>query len=335
MKVELLATPTAFDTLSGEWDGLLDPERSTNFFLQLGWQRVWWRHLQRGDLSIATIRDDEGVLRGIAPWAIETHLGQRIVYTIGCIDVTDYLDIIITPGYQDEVLAALLDFMLSSEAPPWDVMDLCNFPEDSSTLPLLPLLAEARGLEARVRQQEVCPLIALPSNFDEYLSLLDKKQRHEMRRKLRRAQAQGVDWYIVGQEDDLEAEIEAYLTLMAKSTPDKAAFLEMPGHRPFFKEMGELMFAQGHLQLCFLTVNGERAAALWNFIYRGRLMVYNSGLDPFSFPNLSAGVVLSGLTIQYAIEQGVEKYDFLRGNEDYKYRLGGQDTAIYNIVIRR
>jgi len=65
------------------------------------------------------------------------------------------------------------------------------------------------------------------------------------------------------------------------------------------------------------------------------MMVYNSGLDPLNFQALSPGIVLMGWLIQRAIESKHAVFDFLRGNEDYKYRLGGQDTHVYQLCIER
>jgi CelD/BcsL family acetyltransferase involved in cellulose biosynthesis len=299
------------------------------------WQRIWWKHLGRGQLSVVTVRDEREVLRGIGPWFVEQEGERRVVRIIGSTEVVDYLDILTTPGCEREVLTALLEFMLSQEAPAWDALDFCNIPPSSPALALLPELARTKGLTVVVTPLEECPVINLPSSYEEYLATLDKKQRHELRRKRRRAQEMQVSWYIVGPEHDLDAEIEAFLELMAMSTTDKYAFLKLPGHLSFFKEIGPAMFEKGILELSFLTLGGRRAASLWQFAYRDRMMLYNSGLNPLDFPGLSPGVVLLTYSIENAIQRHFRVYDFLRGNEEYKYRMGAQRTNVYNIVIHR
>ncbi len=336
MKASLHTSPDIFERLSPEWDGLLDPARSELFFLRNDWQQIWWRHLQWGDLAILAVYDDEGNLRGIAPWFIADDMGvERVVRTVGCTDVSDYMDIIAMPGFETPVIETLLDFMLSDEAPAWDRFSLCNIPASSPTCELFPRLANARGLTAQAVVQDVCPVIDLPGSYDEYLDGLDKKQRHELRRKRRRAEAAGVRWYVVGPEHDLDAEVDAFLELMAMSSPEKAGFLEAPGQRAFFHEIGRVFFEQDLLELIFLTVDGQRAAAMWQFAYRQRMLLYNSGLDPSSFAALSPGIVLLTYSIEDAIERGMATYDFLRGDEAYKYRMGARDTRVYNVGIRR
>jgi CelD/BcsL family acetyltransferase involved in cellulose biosynthesis len=92
---------------------------------------------------------------------------------------------------------------------------------------------------------------------------------------------------------------------------------------------------QGLLQLLFLQVQGKKAAALYNFDYKGRIWVYNSGFNIVEFGYLSPGVVLTARAIENAIGLGRRQFDFLRGNEAYKYRFGAQDTTIHDLQIMR
>ncbi|PJF33382.1 MAG: hypothetical protein CUN49_18700, partial [Candidatus Thermofonsia Clade 1 bacterium] len=103
----------------------------------------------------------------------------------------------------------------------------------------------------------------MPDTFEGYLESLDKKQRHEARRKLRRAEnaEERVAWHIVGPNDDLEAALETFLRLMAASHPQKAAFLEEAHNREFFKLVMPRMAACGWLQLAFLTAGGVPIAS--------------------------------------------------------------------------
>jgi CelD/BcsL family acetyltransferase involved in cellulose biosynthesis len=335
VKAELYTTEAVFDTLKDEWDGLLSPERTTDFFMTLIWQRIWWKHLGRGSLSVVAVRNDVGVLLGLGPWFIEEQGGQRSVRTIGCKDVTDYLGVMTQDGQEKVVFQTLLDFMCSAEAPQWDVFNLCNIPQDHPTLTLLPSIVEAAGLTPAVEDEDVCPVIYLPDTYETYLESLDKKQRHELRRKRRRAEEYGVEFYTVGPEHNLDQEIDAFFELMAMSTPDKAAFLQEAGHMAFFHEMGHAMLDAGFLHLIFLMIEGQRAAAMWQFKYHDRMMLYNSGLNPAAYSALSSGIVLLTFSIQDAIERGCKVYDFLQGNEEYKYRMGAVTTTVHNLTIQR
>jgi CelD/BcsL family acetyltransferase involved in cellulose biosynthesis len=324
-----------FKELAGEWNGLLHRSAADMVFLTLEFQRVWWRYLGEGDLRIVTVRDD-GELIGIVPlFSTTDSAGQRVLAIVGGVEVADYLDLIAARGCEREVYAALLDHLTWSEASDWDVLDLCNVHQDSPTLALLPALAETRGWSISVTKEDVCPIVQLPGSWDEYLQMLDKKHRHELRRKLRRAEAhERLRWYIVGSAHDLNAEVEAFLDLMAASAPDKETFLT-PQMRSFFRELAHVMNDAGWLQLVFLEVEGQRAAAYFNFVYDNRVLVYNSGLDWQSFPHLSTGIVLAAYNIRHAIEHERDAFDFMQGDERYKYHLGGQDVEVRRLVIRK
>ena len=183
--------------------------------------------------------------------------------------------------------------------------------------------------------EDVCPVIDLPATWDEYLASLDKKQRHEIRRKMRRIEREAdVNWYIVDQGRDLAEEIEAFIELHQKSSGDKDDFMDeqMKG---FFRAVAHVLQPPGWLQLAFIEVDGQKAASMLNFDYEDTILVYNSGYDPQHRAHLSPGIVLLAYCIQHAIELGRARFDFLRGDEPYKYRFGAKDTKVYRLVIVR
>ncbi|MGD1996888.1 MAG: GNAT family N-acetyltransferase [Anaerolineae bacterium] len=333
--VELHRDPAVFDSLRDEWLALLNRSASDTIFLTPAYQGAWWRSLGEGDLLVLTARE-RGDLVGVAPlFAAERPDQGRVLQTVGCVEVSDYLDWIAAPGREEEVLRTLVDFLSGPEAPPWEVIDLCNIHRDSPTLRLLPDLASEHGWAVRTEVQEVCPVVNLPGTWDEYLASLSGKDRHELRRKLRRAEATGeLRWYVVGPEHDLDVEMKHFLQLMAKSAPDKAEFLT-PSMQGFFRELARVTFDAGWLQLSFLEWRGEKLASYLNFVYDNRILVYNSGLDWEIYRKLGAGVVLTGYLIELAIKEGREEYDFLRGGEAYKYSFGGKDVTVHRLVASR
>lgn len=333
MKLSAYASEEGFEILRPEWNELLERSTSDRVFSTWEWLSTWWSAYQPGELWIIACRDDGGRLIGLAPWFIENHpVFKRVVRSIGCVEVTDYLDLIVDTEHIEVVLEALAGYAAEHQSK-YDIIDLCNLPENSPGHALFPGALSRHGFTATVVQQEVCPVIPLPLDWEGYLELLDKKQRHEVRRKLRRAEgaAEKVDWYIVGKDHDLQEEIECFLQLMAASQAGKATFLEDAQNVRFFKSVVPMTYERGWLQMSFLTVNGERTAAYLNFVYKGRVLVYNSGLLPDHFAHLSPGIVLLAYTIQHAIETGQQVFDFLRGDEVYKYRMGGQDTRVYKL----
>ena len=336
MKIETYTDLRGFDALSGEWNDLLKRSAFDILFLTWEWQRTWWKHLGEGDLLLVTMRDDQGHLTGIAPlYRTVSAGGERKLNIVGCVDVSDYLDIIVAQGYEREVYGALLDYLDSAEMAGWDAAELCNVPEISPAHQALAEMAVEHGHEFRTIIEDVCPVIDLPATWDEYLASLDKKQRHEIRRKMRRIGREAdVNWYIVDQGRDLAEEIEAFIELHQKSSADKVDFMDeqMKG---FFRAVAHVLQTPGWLQLAFIEVDGQKAASMLNFDYEDAILVYNSGYDPQHRAHLSPGIVLLAYCIQHAIELGRARFDFLRGDEPYKYRFGAKDTKVYRLIIVR
>jgi CelD/BcsL family acetyltransferase involved in cellulose biosynthesis len=326
----------AFEALAEEWNELLHRSATDTIFLTLEYQRTWWQQLGEGELLVLAVHDDAGGLVGIAPLFTTTNQqGERALATVGCVEVTDYLDFIVAQGQEEAVYATFVDYLAGSDAPAWDLLDLCNVHQDSPMLKILPALAEMQSWTVSIARDDVCPVVQLPGTWEEYLEMLDGKQRREIRRKLRHVGGPGtVDWYIVGLEHNLETEMEDFLDLMAASAQDKADFLT-PRMRNFFRQLAHVIYDAGWLQLVFLQIAERKAAAYLNFVYNNRVMVYNSGLDWRTFPKLGAGIILTAYTIRHAIEQGYTVFDFMQGGERYKYQFGGQDVKVQRLLIRR
>lgn len=335
MKPQLHTGSAVFERLAPEWNALVQKSITNTPFQRLDYQQSWWTHLGPGNLYTISVRegDSEGnndPLAGIGSF----YLKDETIYFNGCVEETDYLDLITTAEHAEAVWEIVLDCLDSDSLPRWNSIELCNIPAASPTRDILPRLAQSRGFYFSTEIHEVCPIIPLPETFDDYLMGLDKKQRHEIRRKIRRANEAGLEIQTVGPKDDIETAVNQFLVLLQKSHPDKADWLN-EARTAHFHQIAAAGQANGTLQLMFSTLAGRQAAALFNYDYNGRVYVYNSGFDPEAFSHLSAGVVLTAKAIETAIENGRQTFDFLRGDETYKYRFGAEDTTVHRIVLKR
>jgi CelD/BcsL family acetyltransferase involved in cellulose biosynthesis len=326
---------SGFATLRTKWNDLLARSRSDNLFLTWEWQTTWWRCLGEGELWLLAWQD-AGDLVAIAPLYLTTDdQGLRQFSVVGCIEVSDYLDLIIAAGYEDEVYQALLDWLNSPDAPTWDKITLCNLPQDSLSHRRLPEIAAANGMACITSVEDVCPVVELPDDWDAFLDQrVNKKQRHEVRRKLRKIEREVQHrWHLVDEQADLATEVASFIELHRASTQEKHSFMT-PDMQEFFSEMTQVMHAARWLHLSFLEINGDRAAAMLGFVYKDGILIYNSGYKPDAYAELSPGIVLTSCVIQDAIRRRLRVFDFLQGNEVYKYRFGATDTLVYRTEIQ-
>lgn len=318
---------TSFDDVASEWSDLLSQSVVNTPFQTLEWQRVWVRELGNGEPLCILSFVDNGKVLGMAP----LRAANGNVTFVGDEDVCDYNDFLVAAEKEGPFFDALLDYM---EVQQWNTLNLYSLTESSPTLALLPDLAKSRGHKVDVQQREVCPGRLLPSTWDEYLACLTKKYRHELRRKLRRlGSADGVRWYSLTSREDVEQGMDDFLRLLAMSRDDKRQFLT-PEREGFFRSVGAELSEMGMLSLFFLEIQGVRVASALTFDYGSSRMLYNSGYNP-DYGYYSVGLLLKALSLRSAIEEGKSYYDFLRGDEPYKYHLGGVDKPIYSMVITR
>lgn len=329
------------EKLAGEWNTLLACCSASHVpFLRYEYLSSWWQFRGGGEwpqaeLFTVTALDEEGRLAAAAPLFFSRNReGENALLLLGSIEISDYLDLLVRTPEIPQFVTALFDFLATSEAPSWQALDFYNLPEASPTLPALKSAAEARGWRYSQERLQPCPHISLPGDWETYLASIDKKQRHEIRRKMRRAEEfdPPARWYIVTDEAALDPEIEDFLRLMAQD-PEKARFLtdEM---RAQMHAIAHAAFREGWLQLAFLEAGGQKAAGYLNFDYAGHIWVYNSGLN-FEMRELSPGWVLLGHLLKWANDNRRESFDFMRGDEDYKYRFGGVNRYVARVTIRR
>jgi CelD/BcsL family acetyltransferase involved in cellulose biosynthesis len=337
-----------------EWDSLLSQSASNVVFLTWQWQQSWWRHFGSPagcQLHLLVLRAELGATVGVAPLfiaraplpAAKPYVrgvlrpeGEgkpvRVVRFVGGIDIADYLDVIASPAHLETVWAVTLDYLLDIRDE-WDAIDFHSLPHFSPSRDILQRLGEERGLRFEVFPEDVCPVLELPSSWETYLMSLRKKERHELRRKVRKLEGRDdVRWYLVPPADSgaLEEKMRVFLTLHKQSGADKAKFMDAD-MEAYFLQMARDLADTGWLDLAILEVAHEPASAYLSFRYNDRLYLYNSGYNP-RFASYSAGVALLAYRIHKATLQGLRYFDFLRGDEPYKYDFGAKDTYVYRAL---
>ena len=320
-----------------EWNNLLSGSITDTPFLRYEYQQTWWEHHGGGEwqnpkLVLVTAREDEKLI-GIAPLFISEYDGQSALLLIGSIEISDYLDLIVRMDDHPRFITGLLDFLASFLPDSWSGVDWYNLPDSSPTLAALKAESTQRGWTHLEEMYRPTPRIALNGDFEEYLGRVEKKQRHEIKRKMRRAEAseRGVRWYISDMKD-VEAEIGSFLSLM-EHDQGKAGFLhdDMRGQ---MRAVIRTAHENGWLWLAFLEADGQRIAANLNFDYNNKLWGYNAGVNR-DFMDLSPGWVLLGYVLQWACENKRAEFDFMRGDEDYKYKFGGQKRHVMRVKVNK
>lgn len=290
------------------------------------WMKAWWETFRSSEFPglPAVWRNDQ--LIGIAPLMLKDD--QALL--VGDGEVCDYLDFAIHPQHAEEFSEALVQYLRVR-----GITSLVVAPvrSDAMAPAILSEIARRDDLVFSRHDEDVSLELPLPGTWDEFLLELSAKERHETRRKLRRLHEAGrVDVRIAEQTEHVSDEMETFLRLFKLSRPEKASFMSEQ-MASFFQNLARELAKWNLLKLMFLNIDGHPAASVLCFDYDGALLLYNNGYDPH-FNSLSVGLMSKVMSIRYAIEKGRRTYNFLKGAERYKFRLGGNPVHISRCTMR-
>jgi CelD/BcsL family acetyltransferase involved in cellulose biosynthesis len=316
-------TSESLANLAPEWAALHARVPGATPFTHPSWHEVWLRHFGEGcqPVFLSFRRGEE--LVGAAALDPDRDVARQL----GDHNVCDYTGVLALPGHEEAVAAGLIEWLLEDLTP---TLELWGVAEDSPMRAAFAAGAASFGWSYEEEPEAVCPRTALPDDFEAYVAALPKRDRHELRRKLRNLQAAGsVSFESVTARDDILARFDRFLDLMRLSRGDKDEFLT-PAMEAFFRDIAGTFAKLGMARLSTLRLDGAETAMLFSFENDATVFLYNSGYDP-AFAHLAVGLLSKAYAIEDAIARGKRTFDFLRGEEEYKRRLGGVPAQVYTL----
>ncbi len=301
--------------------------QAPHVFMLPSWMQSWWDSCGEGyELFLRSIHLD-GEPVGIVPLVCK---GQ-VAYLLGSPDICDYLDFIVAPGREGDFFQALpavfggqdlKKLVLHAQRPDAAIFKVPAFNRQSPGWPFrVKYNLENESFEHK-----------LPGDWEGYLASLGKKQRHEVRRKIRRLERETNSYRYreMTESDEISAFLPAFLGLL-RNNPDKKRFMTDRMEEYFYTLLNNTS-AEGLARFGVLEIDGTEAAAVLYFDYLDRINLYNSGYDS-AYRDLSAGLLSKVFCLRHSLQRGKRVFDFLKGKEIYKRRLGGASIPIYKVVV--
>ena len=270
------------------------------------WLQTWWDARGRGELIVADTTES----------LICLTLDDGVVEFAGEADLTDYH----SPLGNSDTLALT---NLVADLEPGTRLRLDSLPGEAADA-VVGALTQA-GLQTDVAQHEVAAVLDLPATFEDYLASIGKKERHEMRRKRRRFDNE-VGPGRVERRQGPEA-VSLFARLHRLSAGDKGEFMTDDLERFFLA----LHTDAGGVIDVLVDGNDRPASAIFSFEDEHGFYLYNSAFEP-DLRTLSPGNVVLSHLIERAIERGLRIFDFLKGDETYKFRLGAKQRPLYQVT---
>jgi len=326
-------TSESLEQLLPEWAALHASTADATPFSHPAWVSTWLRHFAPSppfadpDHAVfLSIRLDDQLV-GVCSLDPD----QDVARQLGDHNVCDYTGLLAAPGHEEAVAAGVIEWLMEDLT---CGLDLWGVPEASPLRPAFAAAAERFGWSYAEEHEAVAPATELAVDFEAYVAGLSKHDRHELRRKLRNLGAAGeVAFERVTSSAEIERRIDRFLELMRISRDDKDEFLT-PTMEAFFRDLTTTFADLGLARLSTLKLDGYDAAMVFAFENEGTAFLYNSGYDP-AFAHLAVGLLSKAEAIRDAIARGKRTVDFLRGEEEYKKRLGGEPRQVLRLRLRQ
>ena len=331
------ATPLA-GVSEEEWTTLLQANSSASAFSLRAFHQAWWSAHGSGaeDVSIAVRSASSGELLGYLPLMRRP---DGVIYSGATLHI-DYATVLLAPhtGAQsqepDPVADALATALLALNSP---INMMRIRPADAAHVRMVAAIQRAATVASRAATyaiEEPAPYIDLQGirTLDEHLDRLDKKQRHEIRRKVRRGEAAGVQ---ISASEDVLADLPEFVRLHRARWGERGLFTETPKGAEEEAFLRELFATAPSGTISMLMARSDEFGTFAAGLFlrdAGAIRYWNAGGDAAARA-LSPGVLLfvHGLTL--AINEGRAQLDFLRGNEPYKYECGAVDAQVMKCEV--
>lgn len=321
--------------LAAEWDRLSGGVP----FCTWAWMSTWWRHYgeavsgrrSRNSLYVLGVFDPSDRLIGIAPWYMERSLRRgRVLRFLGSGEVcSEYLRVLADPSAEDRVCEAIAQWLADAarggmrrghKADRWDLLELTGVDANDSSVYRLADALRARGSLVHQGPAPSCWRIDLPETWEEYLAMLSRGRRKQLRSAERKYVESGrAVAHVVQREADLARGIDMLIDLhqrRRRALGEPGCFAS-PRLTAFHRDVMPLLLQSGRLHLFWIELDGKPAVAEYFLLGPDATYSYQAGLNPECMSD-SPGRLGNLIGLRHAMALGHRAFDFLRGDEPYK-----------------
>ena len=318
-------TEENFDSVADLWQNSASRLNWDCLFVLPGWLKAWWQTFGRDRTPLLCSVRSEGELIGMAPLMVEGQTARLM----GDPDVCDFQDVVVVPGEEKAFFNTLFDHLKTQGI---HQLDLETVRLDSTLYRHLAPAARDQQYTVDCQMVDATMVLDLPASWDAYLLQLTGKQRHEVRRKFRRLEEAGrVKLRSVDDISAVSSEMDTFLSLFKQNRTDKARFMT-DRMASFFHALAIELASARILRLFFLMLDDTVVAAVMCFDHNETFHLYNNGYDE-RYHALSVGLLSKLFTLKASIQLGKKRYDFLKGTEVYKHRMGGKRIPLYRCRV--
>ncbi len=351
MHVDRIERYGDFVALREQWEAVYDADPDAQHFLSWRWMSTWLESKESdgrntGGWIILVARPSAEATTCLAflPLRLRPDEPSGVPrLTMAGRRYADYSGLICRPEAHSEAIPALAEY---GRRLPWRRWQLENLRCSPHVLRLITArfppeafnVVETKNFnEGEETDNSICPYVELPATWDEYLAnRLSANARQKLRRLLRTVEGSS-DLSIT---HATAATIERDITILLQLWKNRWHHRNGDKLNSILQINATVLhrnFQNGSVYLPVMWQGRRPIGALASYIDdRKKTMLFNIAGRDDRVGQPSPGLVLHAHSIRHAIAAGIHTYDFLRGNEPYKYSFGARDRLVRSFrIVRR
>jgi CelD/BcsL family acetyltransferase involved in cellulose biosynthesis len=330
MQIEVITDLHDIKRLEQQWRNLSNRAAKHHYFQAFDWLWPWCRDIgvSKGNRLFLVTGWDADRLVLVWPLFISNFKGWRLLQWMGA-GISDYCDVLVEQDYQrPEILAAAWQRITSQAAA--DVMLLDHVREDAWVIPWL-----EKEMAAPYHTRR-CPYLTCNQwpDWETYYQHIKKKVRQEQARRWRRLTQKGnLACKIISTEDEVLKLLPVCLKhkLIRMRSTNRTGFYDFNSYQQFIRSAATQAHRAGTLKMAILSLDDRIIASLLGFVYHNVFYYYMSAMNQ-SWCQYGPGKLLQENLLKYCFTQGIEVFDFLTGNEDYKSIWAQKEVLTYSFA---
>ncbi len=320
----------SLEALRPEWEQLDRTTFPRLPFSSARWTTLWLRHfaedraLLKDELLLLALRDELGVLRGLAPMVLSQRpavgpVRTRMLRMIGADpNITELSGPICAPEHAPVVVAALLEYLDANDGT-WDLVFFNGIRESAADV------LESRG-NVHWGRESPCFVLKLPLTWDALRAQLGRNLKESLRKcynSLKRDNHH-FELKVRSRPDEMVAALDHFFRLHnARSTLtgtiDHKDVFALERSRTFLRDCMAAAAGAGEARIFQLEIEGQVVATRLAFALDDELYLYFSGFDP-AWKQYSVMTTTVAEAIRWAIEQRFAVVNLSPGRDVSKTR---------------
>lgn len=325
ISIKVLTTIEDVEQFSEEWLQFWQNNVHATPFNSPQWLLPWLKYFGESNPYLITVKYQNNLIACIPLYIFTSPYGERQLKLIGTGN-SDYLDILVDEAFAVDIIKALLNFIRNYK----EKFDICEFYGQRDHSFLIKNMNRFSGIIVR---DDVSPVADLNEDFDKYIKRLSAQFRKNTYRAVKQLTSKGFN-ILKADQFNYDGFMQKLLELHKSewNARKQQGVLQDPKVQEFLNDSISEYLKTGHVRLYALKSGDDYAAIDIIFNVRDTAYFYIGGYN-IEFDKFSPGSVLLWEIIEDCIENGIKRFDFLKGSEPYKYRWGAADVQISKIVL--